>query len=437
VRNSGQSANSPHLELRAARGLLNRIVLLVLLSIFCLFGALILVKTPYGQFPDEQSHYRFAKYIQKHGALPPLNADTNKMVTAEAFQPPLYYYCGSLFLKLVPEGKASIYILRCFSLILGATTILFVWKTASLVFPHNTNVILLSTTFVACNPQFIFTHAGITNLVMSITAAAATIYLAVRFILKPYNNLTLHTVLLGLSFGAAVLSRTFTAYLFPICIAAIFLRAGRMKVMPVSTFMKYVSIFAACAALVSGWWYMRNWLYFDDPLLWKFHATTVGAPWVRKGPLTFLYLAKQAAFLHAGFWTYFGLNQYHATIGEYSVYLFLQVLAIFGIAEIMKSRTGDPELNFSVIDKPVYFLLIAIAILGIAEIYVLLLKLDIPQGRYLYITMPAISILFASGLLKIFPVKKRVLGVLLTSLALFLMCVYLLGCYWYPHYFTS
>ncbi|HSP07234.1 MAG TPA: hypothetical protein VLR94_08660, partial [Acidobacteriota bacterium] len=70
------------------------------LGVFLVLGLLIALRTPFGDFPDETSHFAFVKYLRAHHALPKLSLQ-GPMISV-AFHPPLYYILAALVLD--PAG---------------------------------------------------------------------------------------------------------------------------------------------------------------------------------------------------------------------------------------------------------------------------------------------------------------------------------------------
>src|SRR5262249_51809728 len=145
------------------------------------------------------------------------------------------------------------------------------------------------------------------------------------------------SIFIGLAMGASLLSRVLTVCLVPACAFAIIYRARRNALLPLIAFV-------GAMLLVCGWWYIRNWIYFGDPLLWHVYHTTLGKMWSREvSTLRIEDLLSVPAFLHASFWAYFGRNEFHAGIADYAIYLLLIALSVVGVIEIFTRRTKDPE----------------------------------------------------------------------------------------------
>ena len=404
--------------------------LILLSAVYLGLGLWVVLVTPYNSFPDEGSHFGYAKYLRMHGRLPPLSFNTREILIPEGFQPPLYYAMGAALLIPPFSSETQVLLLRLLSLLLGWGTVILVWKCAACVFPERPHAVMLATGFAALNPQFIFTHAGITNISATDFTCGLTQLVLLR-ILSDRSSLLRKSVMLGVCCGLALLSRATTVFLVPLCLAVLW-HASRSE--EGRTLPRLLLAFSAAAFAVAGWWCIRNWIYFGDPFLWKLHQSTVGAHWARDGGADLLYVAQSLAFLHASFWAYFGRNEFHAGIVEYAVYLLIEAIAAWGLVEILRRKEDDPDFQPPAFSRDAFRLQVICAVLLLAEILALQLRLSSTQGRYLYMAMPANGILLSAGIYKALPRRNRHAGAILVSAFLLLMCVYLLVRFWFPHY---
>lgn len=401
----------------------------LLSAVYLGLGFLILSLTPFDSFPDESAHFLYAQHIRDHRELPPLSFDRKKIEIPEGFQPPLHYGAGAILLIPSMSRQAQVLVLRIFSLLLGWGTVVFIWKCAQFVFPGKPEAVVMITAFAALNPQFIFTHSGITNIATTDFTCALLLWLLLR-ILSENTSLLRGSLVVGICCGLVLLSRTTTIYLIPVCVAALWLR-GRSDF---SRLWRSLLVFSIAAFAVAGWWYLRNWIYYEDPFLWKVHQTTMGSGWAREGGADLFYIMQALAFLHASFWAYFGRNEFHAGVAEYSLYLLVEAVALWGVMEIFLRKDTDPDFAPPQFSRKAFAFLMFSGGVALAEILLLQLRISSPQGRYLYMSMPAVATALGAGIYKAIPQRLRAIGAPAVVTFLFLMCVYLLSRYWLPHY---
>jgi len=389
-------------------------------------GTAIILITPYDEFGDEQTHMRYAKYIRTHYSLPPMSFNVKEMTIQESFQPPLYYIVSAVLLLPNPRLITSIFLLRFLSLTLAVVTIWLIWKCALLVFPNNYSIAAASMAVTAFNPQFLYVNCGITNISMMGFTCTLMAY-AMLLIATEKRKLGLRSCLMGLAFGAALLSRTFTICLALPAAVAIYL-ADRAKLI------RYCIIFGISALAVCSWWYIRNWINYGDPFAWKLFQHTVGYDWIRKEPFNLFYIAQSLAFMHAYFWAYFGKNTYHAQVPDYAIYLLLMTLGVIGVIEILRKRGSDSDFSPDRFRRTGFLLLIFTALVAFTEILALQFRISSPQGRYLFMVIAPFSVAFGAGLARLFSEKHRANGSRLIVSVFLGMCIYILLRYWFPHY---
>lgn len=264
---------------------------------------------------------------------------------------------------------------------------------------------------------------------MASFTAILTLYLAVQLLVSETISLR-RVAFMGASFGLAMLSRTTTLlYLLPICMLVILLCSGRS----IKRILGAAALFSGVALAVCGWWYLHNFIEYGDPFLWRIYQSTVGWYDLRRDPMSVLYVVKTIAILNCSYWAYFGLEQYHATIWEYSVYVLLEVLALIGLFEgIKKGPSGLGTATGA--RQRAYWIVVLAFLIGFSMIFSILMRVNAPVGRFLFILVAPISILLSSGLLSITPELWRKRASVWISLFLCFYAFYLLLKYWYPHY---
>ena len=389
---------------------------------------IIVLLSPYRHFPDEENHVQYIQHIQKYRELPKFSQDPAITPSSVAFHPPLYYLCASVLVNPSWALEIQITILRIFSLLQGVFALWILFRCAALVFPGNPAAVILTMASVAFNPQFIFIHSGVGNIPSTtLTCSMVAFYLIKMTIAKQITPRL--TILLGLFLGLAILSRSVAVYLALPALIALFLYAKNKRQL-----LLHAAMMFACAALTGGWWYIRNCLQYGDPVLWKIGILTMGVHFVRKEPvLRWEFLFGTISFLHASFWAYFGRNEYHAGIWEYAVYLLMQAMACVGVIEIWRKRTVDAEFEQSAFERPAFFLMVFAGFLAVCEIFLILMRLESPQGRYLYMAIVPLALILGGGLVKIVSPRRRLAAAYVCSLFLFLFGSYLLVRYWLPH----
>ena len=175
--------------------------------------------TPMWQAPDEPAHYNTIRHIAQTGILPVLTAACYNQayldqlrgekfpphlsiasVCYEHYQPPLYYLLASPIF-IATEG--SVLVLRLFSALLGATSLVMVYKTIGLFMPQTT-IRLGTVAFVAFVPMHVSMLSSINNDSLAELLLISLIYVLLGWLLHPPKKIAqtpmpwLAGILLGL-----------------------------------------------------------------------------------------------------------------------------------------------------------------------------------------------------------------------------------------------
>mgnify|MGYP001470857134 CR=1 FL=1 len=282
-------------------------LLAAILAVYVLVTVGYSVANPLFEAPDEHWHYLTAQYIADNGRLPRADEDFGiwgHWMGQEVAQPPLYYALGALLIRpihaqpqpadlwrnlFVGMGDASVsgninymihtpreawpwqdfalaaHVLRVFSVLLGLGTLLCLYGSARLLWPHHPERALLATALVAFLPQFNFLHASATNDALIIFLCAAGLWQLLRLWQTGVSWPRL--LLLGLTAGLAILAKNagalFLAYAGGV-LSLLWLRDRQIKPMPLKILMVYWLWLFVPALLVGGWLWVRNWLLYSD-----------------------------------------------------------------------------------------------------------------------------------------------------------------------------
>jgi hypothetical protein len=201
----------------------------------------------------------------------------------------------------------------------------------------------------------------------------------------------------GILLGLCFLSKTFTLFYLPVtvCFALwVCLREGKNPVPP-------LCIVVGMAALVSGWWYLRNWLLFNDPVFSK----TVGIlnPWhLQHIPLSLSYMTTVIKKTFSSFFGEFGTLQFSIPDFHFAIYGGIVLLGIAGLCRMLATKEFTP---FQVRVVGLFFL----SLLGGVGIYayINIKYMGLYLGRYLYMVIAPIAIITWMGIRSLLPFRWR------------------------------
>ncbi|MFH1486397.1 MAG: hypothetical protein ABIH46_10025, partial [Chloroflexota bacterium] len=255
----------------------------ILICAYAILGVSYAARTPTWQAPDEPAHFNYVRNIAEGHGLPILqkgdyDSDYLEKLKAakfpremsidsiryESHQPPLYYILASpLYLvsrHLPIEGQ--VLVLRLFSVFMGCLLLLVAYAAARQVFPQTSLISLGVPAFIALLPQHIAMSAAVNNDTLAELMVSAILLLIVGELSpsrKRGHGQTLRsTFLLGLLLGLALLTKA-TAYTSLVLIpAGLWLASGSRPDKADWGLGKRFLLIGAVAAVVAGWWFVRN-----------------------------------------------------------------------------------------------------------------------------------------------------------------------------------
>ena len=280
---------------------------LTIVAAFVLLALSYARATPPFEAADEAPHFLYVHNLLADRALPQIvsraevaeETDPTRLWAIENHQPPLYYALGALlvsgfqrddlpallrsndviFIRGVVahnpnkwlhsphagdgDTLAALWTLRLFSIALSVFTLWLVYLTARLIFPGS-NLPLQALLLVAGIPTFAAIGGSVNNDNLVTLLYSAGVYLSLRSwrarALSPRLAAGLCAVL-----ALAPLAKLTGASLFGVVFAALMAGAWR-GYYPWRQALTVMVAALLAAAVVSGWWFVRNWSLYGDPL---------------------------------------------------------------------------------------------------------------------------------------------------------------------------
>jgi len=200
----------------------------------------------------------------------------------------------------------------------------------------------------------------------------------------------------GLVLGLCLLTKLSAILYVPVTIAGILWTHGGIGRQAVRSLL----IILVPAACIAGWWLIRNWILYDDPVFLK--AIETMQPWaVRQKPFTWNYLLMLATMTFKSFFGFFGALDTPLTGMHLTFYAVLMILG--GIGLLMLFMGGHaPVAQW----QPLMLLLLAVGA-GLAFYLQINYRYTMFMGRYLFIVIAPWSILISAGLRMLIPVRWR------------------------------
>ncbi|MCA9882010.1 MAG: phospholipid carrier-dependent glycosyltransferase [Anaerolineae bacterium] len=379
---------------------------------------------------DEAEHFLYANTIAERGVLPrilPRDALNDADSALErwnnhAHHPPLYYLSAALFINGFDRSDLATYlrtndliftrgvttnnpnkwlhspqppldqtlfalkVARWFNIALGLLTLSLIYKMAHIV-THNRYVALLAMGFVASIPTFISIHSSVSNDPLVVMLFSAGILWSVRLLRR--RRLTWQDDnLIGLILAGAALSKLTGAALWAVVLMALAI-AVLNKWLAFGRALRTVAIALLMFAVLAGWWYLRNWQLYGDPLA----LDATAAMWGRDFDVVATSFAGELQRLALSFWMMVGYKHepIFAPDWFYTVNAAIVGLAILGAFFRRRISISKWDACLLITTIAVVMALVAIGTVNV----------DISYGRLLMPAIAAISIFIAWGLARL------------------------------------
>jgi hypothetical protein len=367
----------------------------VLVAIFVALCILYSTIVPPFEASDELWHYPMVQFIADNWALPVQDAENVGPWRQEGSQPPLYYFIAAVATAWIdtsdigmvrhlnphadngiatldgninlithhPEAETfpwrgttlAVHLIRLLSVLMGATTVYLTYRLSLELMPNHLNLALGAAAANAFTPMFIFISASVNNdnLVIPLSSLALLLMVGIvkttnaesrkskdAFPLQATQNasrFTFHAsriALLGLVVGLAILTKESAGGL--VFLAALTVAYVSWRERSLRTFL-LGGLFAGGAALViAGWWYVRNWQLYGDPLGQNVFIEILGQ---REVPADLTQLWRERVSFVRGYWGNFGGLNVLMPEWVYMILNILLVLAAVGLILPLLSRT--------------------------------------------------------------------------------------------------
>ncbi|HEX7593451.1 MAG TPA: glycosyltransferase family 39 protein [Anaerolineae bacterium] len=405
--------------------------LIFLLITFFALAAFYSLIIPLFEGPDEDDHFRLAKFIADTHALPvQLFEPGGGAAGHQGWQPPLYYSlvaalitpidtsdysqhlwrnyaatfvgdpacCGrNIYYHTASENfpftrtTLAVHLARLLSILFGAVTVWATYKLTVTVLHNSPRAArdllpLAAAAVVAFNPSFLFASALVSNDAPLAAFSALVLLLWVKLLVDQNAPTLKSAALLGALLGLALLMKTTAVGLVPLSVLVLLLVARRERNWRYAILGNAVML--AVIALLAGWWFVRNQLLYGDPLALRLVA--VASLFPRAGPLT---LPELFSISLPWMWqTFWG----GPTPGDFSPVLLvalalLGALGFIGMVFVFRLSSFTTRLSLALLAAWLGFILIA-------QIQFIQTTVGADQGRYLFPAISAIALFFVAGL---------------------------------------
>lgn len=365
---------------------------------------------------DVKGHIDYIEYIVRQGRIPLANEGW------QMFQSPLFYMvCAPLYLlshALWPAVDA-VKTLRVVPLLCGLANIEIAYRMLRCIYPDNRRAQALGILFAGVLPINLYITQYLSNEPMCATFTALTLLLATRLWRGDADLSTGNCVLLGLWFALALLAKVTAAVLVPLCTIAILVASFRGHPShPVRRATRALTLVFAVAAVVAGWYYVRNWIELGRPFVGGWDPSRGIVWWQDPGcrtPYDFFRFGQALVYpVYAsmnGFWdglySTFWMDGFLSSIARYESrppwnYSLMFSSGWFALAPSVLLILGSAKVLFRLPDAARSGLLLSLLCVGaylgaLASHYLTIPTYSVTKATYALGVLPCLAALFAAG----------------------------------------
>jgi 4-amino-4-deoxy-L-arabinose transferase-like glycosyltransferase len=372
------------------------------LSLFVIIPLLVflcwVLIVPFNKAPDEVAHFGLESFMAQYGRLPvsgeaKLAALVGPYSVYYGALPPLPYILGSLGVALATAiGSLQPYLFaRLVSAACGMGTVFVSYKLACAMFPKNKLLQVSVPLTVLLIPQASFIFSYVNNDAFTIFAISLFYYCTIDIVNQGWT--LKKAIRLGVVLGLSLLSKP-NGYIVGPLAMVLFLSEGKRLVKTI----KYWLTAGISALLVSGWWFVRNYLLYNGDFL-GIHTTsitTVPTSYHNKG-FTLVGFLRHSPFVEWSFKSSLAVFDYMTVFlpkWYYSLMLILALLGLIGlILAICIGKNGPKHRNLII-----FYFALAIILATALSIWSSYNNDFQAQGKYLYTAFLPFVILFSYGL---------------------------------------
>ena len=441
ISNPKSLTSNPSARLRAG---LQPPAIALILAVFIALAATYSVVTPIFEASDELWHYLFVKHLADGNSLPVQDASIDQPWRQEGSQPPLYYALSALATfwidtddvyegggkpgypplswhnphvdngVLTADGNTNlvvhsqqeafpwhgaalaVHLIRFLSVLMGATTVLLTCLIALEIFPGRKNLALGAAAVSAFTPMFLFISGAVNNDNLVVPLCSLALLMMVRIANSKSQISNLRWALLGLVVGLAILTKESAIGLLALAALTIAYVAYRQRSM--RTFLEGGLIVVGLAAIISGWWFVRNWKLYGDPLGLNVFLDILGR---RHPPATLRQLWGERVGFAMSYWGLFGGVNVPMDAWAYYLLNLLALVAAAGIIIFLIRKLIRDRL------LPQAWVKVVLLLAWPTVVFVSLIRWALQtwssQGRLIFSSISAISILLFLGLSQFVP----------------------------------
>lgn len=224
---------------------------------------------------DARHHLAYVAFLRENGALP-LATDGWSM-----YHPPLFYVVSAGLASLgawMTGGAAPPLALKLLPFLCGLGGVWIAFALARKLFPEDRRVCVIAGIFAAVLPMNLYGAAYFSNEMPHAFLVGLALFATVSALLEPRTRAS-QAVMIGMSFGFASLTKFTALAVAPIALFFLFVKLLAVERASAARAVGIVALAAATLMCVSGWFYLRTWLEWGQPIVGNWSLTAPGQVW--------------------------------------------------------------------------------------------------------------------------------------------------------------
>lgn len=430
-------------------------LLVILLIVFVLLAATYSFVVPIYEAPDEPEHVAKINYLYTNHSL----GNPGLELVPLGIEPPLYHATLAFFMYLTHSGPVSLHLqhigaqfpahfvhsdaeqnygrpeynsihaLRLLSILFSLGTIVATERAGRLLF-SDPYLPLFAAAMTAFIPQFVFMSSVISYDSLANFLAAVSFLFVLKLLSYPKFSKK-DAAFTGLFNGLALLAKV-SNFLVPLITTAGFILKFSTSWVNRRRLLEDFLIVVAVMLVVSGWFLVRDQLKFGNPIGWTFNPAfrnpnagfggepkTILSPYFTSGYFS--------DFVFNSFWLTFGWMTVQGPVTLYTILKLFVIVGVVGVCCSAFFAYRGAKLKFELLTICGFFV-----ILTLSAIVYYNLSYSQPQGRYMFPTLSAISLLTIEGLSWVSQRTVKRLYLIPGALVFFLFLVNLFALPWLP-----
>jgi hypothetical protein len=405
----------------------------LLLVAFVLVTAVYSVVVPPFEAPDEIWHFAFIHHLGEGRGLPVSEPRTQALWRQQGVQAPLYYLAAAAltgwidqddfpelyrrtnphaaigrpdatsnrnFLIHYPQERwpwrgtiLALHLSRLLSIGWATVAVWAVYRTLTLLIGRERA--LPVTAFVAFIPQFVFISATVNN-DNALNALAALVLWRLTVLVQRAETAArawrrwVPWVTTGLLLGMALLAKLSALGLVAVAGMALALAAWQRRSLSLAA--GGAVAMAVPAVVVAGWWYLRNWRLYGDPLAWNLWEANI---LLRIRPADWRTILAELESLEWSFWGLFGWLNVAFPVWVYRGWRWLEMAIAIGWIGAAIRAWRRP--SWRVVADARWLPLLWLLLLLISWLRFMRVA-PAAQGRYFFPALTALALLLAVAL---------------------------------------